>query len=67
MRNPFSVCIVLFRLLVCCFLFNILHKPAPVGAVAFPSPPPHAKQSLQAVISKAGLGYFWECHSLVIH
>lgn len=39
MRNPFSVCIVLFCLLVCCFLFNILHKPAPVGAVASPSPP----------------------------
>lgn len=39
MRNPFSVCIVLFCLLVCCFLFNILHKPAPEGAVASPSPP----------------------------
>lgn len=39
MRNPFSVCIVLFCLLVCCFLFNSLGKPAPVGAVASPSPP----------------------------
>lgn len=74
MRNPFSVCVVLFCLVVCCFLFNILHKPAPMGAVAPrclppspPSPPAYLEESLQAVISKAGLGYFWECHSLVIH
>lgn len=32
-----------------------------------PLPHTHLEESLQAVISKAGLGYFWECHSLVIH
>lgn len=39
MRNHFSMCIILFCLLVCCSLFNILLKPVPVGAVASPSPP----------------------------
>lgn len=47
MRNPSSVCIVLFCLVVCCFLFNILHKPALIGAVASPLPPAHLGESLQ--------------------
>lgn len=49
---------------VCCFFFLCEFCVSP--SVSY-SPPPHLEASLQAVISKAGLGYLWKCLSLVIH
>lgn len=59
-------CFILFACLLLFFLTSYINQH--LWELWFP-PLPHAylEESLQAVISKAGLGYFWECHSLVIH
>lgn len=62
------LCVHCFILFACLLLSFISYINQHLWELWLPSlPHAHSEESLQAVISKAGLGYLWECHSLVIH
>lgn len=62
MRNPSSLCWIF------CFVFNTLHKAAPMGAAAFPLLHlPLFRSIFIGSDFKGRLCYLWKCCSLVIH